>query len=96
MSTAMLERIEEAAVVEAEIEEDDDFNHTLCHCNLDKSWCGVSILVSIGEVADLGDKDCPTCSALALQYSQTCPSGCTCTSEMRYYNCVDGEEDENE
>ena len=94
MSTAVLEKVNE--VVETEADDEEMVNHILCHCRIDRAWCGVELNVVIGEVADPDDEDCAECSAMALAYVDECPYGCNCTPNMRMLNCVGDEEDEDE
>jgi hypothetical protein len=92
MSIELLERIEE----ETEISSGDDegLDHIICHCNLDKGWCGAEVEVIMGG-AELNGEDCPECEALGLKYVTECPYGCSCTEDMRLMNCSAIEDDDD-
>ena len=92
MSMQQLERPE--VVTEIETEDDDNYDHIVCHCNLEKGWCGAEVDVAIGGPPVLSGQDCLECSALGIQFVETCPSGCSCSPDMRMLNCAGEDEDE--
>lgn len=94
MSTGLLERIDED--VETQVGDDDEYDHIVCHCDLEQGWCGAEVDVTIGGPPVLSGNDCPECSELALEFVDMCPFGCSCTPDMRMLNCTGDEEDEAE
>jgi hypothetical protein len=94
MSTGLLEKVE--VEPETEISDGDNHDHVTCHCRLGWSWCGVELEIPLNAAPDLSGDDCPKCSALLLQFMDTCPFGCDCTSDMRLFNCAGDDEGEEE
>lgn len=91
MSTAMLERVEQ----ETQVDDEEDLDHIVCHCDLTKGWCGIDLGFAI-EAKD-GENPCDDCTAKLLDLKDHCPWGCDCGPELRMLFCgPEAEEDEDE